>query len=225
MRYLKYFSIAVLVCFMLCVSAFAFDSCSHISSISDVGVSDNLVCVYDDNGHYIYCIEDNCLVSFFDILGSNFSHSDNCYVAIPEFPYSFYERGVLSCPSFSTFYSGNFDSNIGVCFDDTAHYFYCTDCGAYAEVSFLLDGDVPHADSDCVICSAVSAEGIPILGVLPIQSSGLSGVIKSTTDVFSSVIQMTAASADVVIHTPLLLFAFVSSFLCVGFLLFKRLSR
>lgn len=202
-------------------SILAAGGCSHMATFSGP-----IILLYSDAGHYVYCIEDNLVISLVELLGVDIVHPDECSeFGFEEYPYSLYQRGCFSCSSLMALVSDNvIDSNLCLCWDDDDHYIYCSDCGAFVEVSLLHGSACPHSNSACEVCLSFSALGFQLLGPLP-SAFGLSDVLSAVDNFLSGTLNMAAITADTVSRSPILLITFILP--CIGFalLLFRRLRR
>lgn len=209
------------------LSLLALGGCLHMYNGSGL-----CAVLYADTDHYIYCLEDNCVVSMSGLYGPVFgdwSHTDDCQVcgqfsdSFQCLPYYLYERGVFKCSNLISFFEQSGLGEVSICSDETDHYLYCSDCGAYIEFAFIDGEPCPCMGSDCELCAKFSSAGFELLGPLPSGNSIVDVIDDTTTAVDASAGWVSTLASTISSH-PLLLFSVILTFIGFGISIFRCLK-
>lgn len=195
--------------------------CEHVAG----SPASDLIVFYSDTEHYLYCFSDDCLIPVSLRIGGDFPHGetgDSCPFS-EEYPYVLYERGVFKCPNLISFFEQSGLGEVSICSDETDHYLYCSDCGAYIEFAFIDGEPCPCMGSDCELCAEFSLAGFELLGPLPSGNSIVDVIDDTTTAVDASAGWVSTLASTISSH-PLLLFSVILTFMGFGIGIFRRLK-
>lgn len=194
--------------------------CSHFLE----GVSSALACFYDDVTHYLVCIDCDVCVPVDAFFGGSVPHVEGCELAT-EYggcaPLYIYESGVYSCPYIFPIGQTNGDY-VGIVYDDTEHYLFCTDCGARFPLNFVIP-DCAHSPDGDVICDEGGFGGLVVLGSLSDFDSSSTSILPDVTSGVTSAASWVSTFANTIMSTPILLISAILAFIGFGIGIFKRL--
>lgn len=195
---------------------------------------DSLILYEDESNHYLACADCGacvvvCSANQYDD-PEEFPSLVDCFECVKyfylkgiDFPGGVSPSDAVRCPNFSDLSSGVDFSVVGIAYDDTDHYYYCLDCGAYVAFSIDYGYEFPHTGDSCEECAYYADDGTVIYGELP-RNSAVSTSITDTVNVgVASAASWVSTFATTIVTTPILLISAVLAFIGFGIGIFKRL--